>query len=250
MDLKSLIFSFLGLMVVICVILGFVLRWFLFSSTESSVSRLTDEIERKREQEVDLGRRLKEIDAELEQKRTEARELATRMHNEAEQGSKEKREEIILKARTEAEEIIEKAKETTTKLKKELEKEMDIRAVGFSIEVLNKVLSQKCKGEFDQALVDEFIENLRLTDTTHIGPDVVDVDLVTLNPIKDASKNQIQTILNEKLERTITLKPTTDPEIGGGVILKFGSLTLDGSMKNIIRETGLTMQTQMEAQKV
>ena len=48
MDLKSLIFSFLGLMVVICVILGFVLRWFLFSSTESSVSRLNDEIERKR----------------------------------------------------------------------------------------------------------------------------------------------------------------------------------------------------------
>ena len=106
------------------------------------------------------------------------------MHNEAEQGSKEKREEIILKARTEAEEIIEKAKETTTKLRKELEKEMDIRAVGFSMEVLNKVLSQKCKGGFDQALVDEFIENLKLTDTSHIGPDVMEVDLVTLNPIK------------------------------------------------------------------
>ena len=46
------------------------------------------------------------------------------------------------------------------------------------------------------------------------------------------------------------MKPATDPEIGGGVILKFGSLTLDGSIKNIIRETGLTMQAQMEAQKV
>ncbi len=250
MDLKSLIFSFLGLMIVICGILAFVLRWFLFSSTESSVRRLDDEIDRKREQQIELSRKLKQVDEELEQKRAEARELATRMHNEAEQGSKAKKEEMIQNARKESEEILEKAKESTKKLRAQLEKEMDIRAVGFGMDILNKILSQKSRGAFDQVLLEEFVENLKLTDTAHIGPEVSTVEMITVNPASDTIKNQIAAILTGKLGRNIQINASTDAEIGGGVILKFGSLALDGSIKNLIRETGLSMQTHLEAQKV
>ena len=99
MNMTSLIFSFAGLMILICGILAFVLRWFLFSSTESSVRRLDEEVERKQELQIELGKKLKKIDEELEQKRKEARELSQRMHNDAEQSSKEKREEIIAQSR-------------------------------------------------------------------------------------------------------------------------------------------------------
>ncbi|MGE3980116.1 MAG: F0F1 ATP synthase subunit delta [Candidatus Omnitrophota bacterium] len=250
MNMSSLIFSFVGLMIIVCGILAFVLRWVLFSSTESSVRRLDDEIERKREQQVELGRKLKQIDEELEQKRTEARELAQKMHNDAEQGSKEKKEEIIRKAREESEEIIDKAKQSTEKMRKELEKEMDVRAISFGMAIINKILSQKSKGVFDQALTTEFIENLKVTDTSHIGPDVNAVQLITVNPVSETVKSEISKILKEKLGRELTMNAVTSADIGGGVILKFGSLALDGSMKSLIRETGLAMQNQLEEQKV
>lgn len=250
MNMSSLIISFVIVMIIVCGILAFVLRWLLFSSTESSVRRLDDEIEHKREQQIELGRKLKQIDEELEQKRAEARELAQKMHTDAEQGSKEKKEEIIRKAREESEEILHKAKQSTEKLRKEMEKELDVRAISFGMQIVNKILSQKSLGAFDHVLTTEFIENLKVTDTSHIGSDVSTVELITVNPVSDSIKSEISKVLKEKLGRTVSINSTTNPGIGGGVILKFGSLALDGSLKCLIRETGLAMQNQLEAQKV
>ena len=250
MNMTSLIFSFAGLMILICGILAFVLRWFLFSSTESSVRRLDEEVERKQELQIELGKKLKKIDEELEQKRKEARELSQRMHNDAEQSSKEKREEIIAQSRQESEEILNKARESTEKMRRELEKELDIRAVGLSMDILNKVLTDKGKGAFNQVLIEEFIENLKVTDTSHINADVSEVHVVTVSPLPETYKLSIAKILQDKLGREVLLKSVTDAEICGGVILKFGCLALDGSLRNLLRETGVSMQTQMEAQKV
>lgn len=250
MNMTSLIFSFAGLMIIICGILAFALRWFLFSSTESSVRRLDEEVERKQELQIELGKKLKHIDEELEQKRKEARDLAQRMHNDAEQSSKEKREQIIAEARKESEEILNKARESTEKMRKELEKELDIRAVGMGMEILGRVMTDKSRGALDEVLIEEFIENLKLTDTAHIGPDVQQVEVVTVNPIAVSYTTTIGQILADKLGRQVAIVTSTDPEICGGVVLKFGSLALDGSLKNLLRETGLSLQSQMEAQKV
>ncbi|MBP9854357.1 MAG: F0F1 ATP synthase subunit delta [Candidatus Omnitrophica bacterium] len=250
MNLTSLIISFVILMVIICGILAFVLRWVLFSSTESSVRRLDDEVEKKREQQVELGKKMKQMDEELERKRAEMLAISQKMQNELEQVSKEKKEEIVKKARLEGEEIIEKAKQATEKMRKELEKEMQIHAVAFGMQIVNKVLSEKSKGIFDEVLTTEFLENLKVTDTTHIQPDVNTAELVTVNPMSEAMKSEISKVLKEKLNRTITLDAKTDPKIGGGVIIKFGSLALDGSIQSLIREIGVNMQTELEEQKV
>lgn len=250
MNMTSLIFSFAGLMILICGILAFVLRWFLFSSTESSVRRLDEEVERKQELQVELGKKLKRIDEELEQKRKEARELSQRMHNDAEQSSKEKREQIISQARQESEEILNKARESTEKMRQELEKELDLRAVGMGMEILNKVLTDKSKGALNQVLIEDFIENLKVTDTSHINADVSEVGVITVHPLEESYKVTIAKVLRDKLGREVALKPSTDPDICGGVVLKFESLALDGSLKYLLREASVSMQSQMEAQKV
>jgi len=45
-----------------------------------------------------------------------------------------------------------------------------------------------------------------------------------------------QRIVKEKLKRDISVDASTDTNLGGGALLKFGSMTLDGSLKNLIRE--------------
>ena len=57
-------------------------------------------------------------------------------------------------------------------------------------------------------------------------------------------KSKFSVLLKDKLKREVTIKPSVDSNIGGGALLRFGSMALDGSIKNTIREeSGRLLQT-------
>ncbi len=247
MDGLVLILKFLGLMVVVCGTIIFALHRTLITSTEGAVRRLNEEITKATAKQNELTLKLKEADDELTKRQAEAKALAEKMRTDAEEQSKVEREKIIAKARQEGEEIIAKAQGAKDKIRQELEKEIDIKAVEFSMNILNDILTEKTKGFFDQVLVDEFIENLKNTDMSKLSPNVTSVDVVTLNPLQESAKTRLIAIVKEKLNRNISLNATIDPNLGGGVVLKFGSMALDGSIKYLIRESATAQVAKVEA---
>ncbi len=245
MEIK-LVLSFLALMFIVCGIIFFWLKFTLISSTEGAVKRLNDEIATANAKQAELGRKLKEADEDLAKRRKEAKELANKMQNDAEEASKAEREKMINDARKDGEEIIAKAKGATEKLRKELEKEINIKSLNFGMTILNDILSDVAKGTLNSVLVTEFLKRLKDVDMSRISPDVKEVELATLSSLDDSIKSQFSEIIKSKLNRDLAVKVSIDDQLGGGVILKFGTMALDGSVRNLIREAGTVLQAQVE----
>ena len=53
-------------------------------------------------------------------------------------------------------------------------------------------------------------------------------------------------ILKRKLERDISINVTEDKSVLAGIIVKFGTLTLDGSLLNMITEKGVEVKEKIE----
>ncbi len=246
MEFKWLIISFVGLMVVVCGAIIVALRWTLLSSTEGAVNRLNEEIAKAETKQAELSKKLRQADEDLAKRQAEAKELALKMRQDAEEETKAEREKIVKKAREEGEAIIAKAKGAAAKVRQDLEKEFDIKVVHFSMKMLNYLLSQKAKGALDRVLVDEFLQRLKEVDMSRIGPEIKVVELITLTPPDEDLKKAFLTVLKEKLQRDIELKCVVDPNLGGGAILKFGSMALDGSVKNLLKESSTILRQEIE----
>ncbi len=249
MDIK-MIFAFFFMLVVVLVVVILFIRWAAFSNTESAINQLTEQVAKTNARQTELNQKLKEADEELAKRKAEAQDLANKMRQNAEEESKAEREKMILKARGEAEEIIAKAQSTKDKIRKEIEKEMDLRTVQCSMDILNNILNEKVKGQLATQLVDDFIDSLKEIDGSKIGTEVVKADILTLQPLDEQRKSKLGQILKEKLGRNITVNTLSDPHIGGGAILKFGSMAIDGSLKNLIRVKATAINEEVEARAV
>ncbi len=243
----DLILKFLFLTALVSGAIIFFLHRALISSTEGAVKRLNDEIGKATAKQAELTRKLREADEELSRRQAEARQLAEKMKTDAENESREEREKIIKKAREEGEEIIAKAQGAKEKMRLDLEKEMDGKGIDFGMQILNSVLSEKAKGNLDQVLIGEFLENLKTIDMSRISSDVKEVEVISLTQPSEELKKQVVQIVKSKINRDISVAPKVDSNIGGGLILKFGSMALDGSVRNLMRDVVTSMKKEVEA---
>lgn len=246
MEFKGLIFSFIGLMLIVCGAIIFGLHRALVSSTEGAVKRLNDEIANATAKQNELSKKLKQADDDLAKRQAEAKELAQKMRSDAEEESKAEREKIVNKARQEGEDIIAKAQGAKEKIQKDLEKEFDVKVVQYGMKILNFILSHKAKGSLDEALINEFLDGLKDVDMSRISPEIKTVELVSLTELDGNMKDKFAKVIKDKLNRDVTINSVVDKELGGGIILKFGSMALDGSVKNLIKEAGNILKQDIE----
>lgn len=230
MNFVQLIIQFLVLTAVVSGVLIFVLKKVLFDSTQGAVNRLNRETEVVRSKQAELNEKIKQANEELARRRSEADALVVKMTDEAEQKAKEEREKIVNKARQEAEEIINKAQKTKGEIRRVLEQEINIKAIDFSAVVLNEILSKKGGTVLDESMIAEFLADLKQVDMTMIDEKLSSMDIVTAAPLSERYRNLLSEILREKLGRDIQVNVNVDPAILGGMVLKFGTLSLDGSL--------------------
>ncbi len=248
MDFGSSIVKFVILMAVVCVPLILLLRWALLNSTEGAVRRLNTEVEENRSKQAELNQKIKEADEELAKRKAEANELANKMIAEAEEKAGLEREKMITRARAEGEEIITKAQGTKDHIRKDLEKEMHLKAVDYALQILTLILSQDIQKVLSSHLFAEFFEGLKKVDMSRIGPEVGSAEVITAGPLEDRDKEQLTKLLLEKLNRTIKVDFLQDPQIVGGVMLKFGNLALDGSLQKRIKEEAIKCKQKTESE--
>lgn len=243
-----------NLLLIKAIVVGMVVTGFLFfvfwrvmhSTIEKDVGRLNKETEAVRAKQGELNEKIKQANEELNKRKSEADILVAKMSEDATNKAKEEREKIIAKARQEAEELITKAQNTKDDIRKAIAKEMDMKAVDVTAIILNEIFSEKAKGALNECLIGEFIENLTKVDMEMIAEEITTADIVTSAPLSESLRNRLSDILLKKLNRPITVNPNVDEKILSGVILRFGSLCLDGSLANMIKETALVTKEKID----
>ncbi|MFT7538288.1 MAG: F0F1-type ATP synthase membrane subunit b/b' [Lysobacterales bacterium] len=246
MDYTTLIVSFVVLMIIFISFSAFILNRVFVSNTDGAIQRLDQEYASATKKQSDLNKRLRQADEELTKKRAEAKQLSDKMRTDAEEETKIERDKIITKAREESEEIIVKAKKATETLRIEMEKKADTKFIQYSMSILNEILGEHAKDAFNKVLVDEYLEKLKDIDMGNINSSVKELEIVSATAISEDTKKQISSVVDKKIGRSITVKGVVDKGIGGGIILRFGSMALDGSLNGLIREQGTQLQQQVD----
>lgn len=244
----NLIVQFLIMTAVISGAIIFALYLVLIKTVDGAKQRLDRDAEAARERERELNQKIKEADAELQRRQKELDIMERKMRQELEEKAAKQKDEIIQKARTEAEEIITKAQNAKEGIRRDIEKNMEIKIVDYSVRVINDVFSITVKDAIDRQLFTEFIDQLKKVDMSRLGPDVKTADVITANPLDQSSLNEIVKVFKERASRELKLNPKIDKTIVGGVILQFESLLLDGSLQNAFKTSANAIKAQVEKQ--
>ncbi len=227
-------------------VLGFFFIRYMSKHTETAVSRLNRETEDVRHKQVELNAKIKEANEELVTRRKEADALVTKMKEEAEEKAAQEREKIIQKARQDAEEIINKAHHTKDQVRKELEKEMKLQAIDYCILLMEQFFTSRSFEALDASLISGFLTDMESVDMDMIGPEVQSIDIVTARPLSESFEQQLNELLYKKLERKFQVNKSVQQEMIGGILLKFGTLSLDGSLKSLLKNTAEDVKEKLE----
>jgi F0F1-type ATP synthase membrane subunit b/b' len=227
-------------------VLTFFLKKALIDTTQGAVNRLNRETEDVRAKQAELNEKIKQASEELAKRRAEADALVSKMKEEAEQKAKEERDKILKKAREDGEEVIARAQKSKEDMRKAVEKDVELKMVDYTALVLKEILSEKTLPALNEALIAEFLDGVKGVDMSMLNPAIDTADVVTGLPVNEKWKNLVSEIINQKLNRPIKLNFSQDNKIISGMIVRFGSLTLNGSFVHILREKGAEIKQKVE----
>lgn len=246
MDLPMLLVKALVLGIVFAFLVAFFIKKIVFDTTQGAVNRLNRETEQVRAKQSELNVKIKEASEELNKRRAEADALVAKMREDAEAEARKQRDAIVEKARKEGEEIIAKAQKTKEDMRKALERDLELKAVDFSVIVLREIFSEKTAAAINDTLILDFFKNLDQVDMSMIDEKITSAEVVSALPLEAKYKDVLSSLIKRKLGRDIQFTYVQDKELVCGLVLKFGSLALNGSFTHILKEKGMEIKEKVE----
>lgn len=214
----------------------FVIKKMLLSDTMKAVGTIKQveaEVRKKEEtirmeidvHEKDFAKKKREAEIELEAKRkTSEKEL------------NEMKESIVTNAKKEGEKIMAQAKKNEEKFRQQLAQDMEGKAVDYAGRIFQMVVSEQVTPEVNKKLIGELLDALSEVDAGTITIDGGASEFKSSHPMDEEQKRRLEGLLKEKFDADIKVEETVDPTILGGLILKLGSLEIDGSLRNRYQE--------------
>ncbi|MEI8011025.1 MAG: F0F1 ATP synthase subunit delta [Candidatus Omnitrophota bacterium] len=246
MNVQLMVGFVMSQVVVFGAILG-LLYYFYVSQTDGAKKRLERDAEAARVREVELNRKISAADDELVSRRKELDKIELKMKTELEAEATKHKEELVQKARAEAEEIITRAQNSAAGIRRDIEKQMELKIIDHSVNILNGVLARGARVSLEKDLVEEFIEQLKAVDMSKISLDIKEADVITSADLGPSELKRITDIIKNKSGRDIILHAKIDgSQVVAGMVIHFGSLQLDGSFKAAVRDAAVALKAEVE----
>ncbi len=224
----------------------FALKKILSQDTESSINRLDKVYQDLLNKQKDLTQKIEAAEKDYNAKKEEGNLVVGKMKTEAMDEVRVKQDEVIKKAKTEAEEILKKAHESEEKFKKGLEKEFQRKVIEQAATILKVAFSTKIAETLHQALIVEFLERAQKMDLSQISANVDALILKSAFPLDKTQLEQFQKLIASKISRPVKLEAQEDKALIAGVLIQFGTLLLDGSLNNYVKEASEATKKNLE----
>lgn len=245
-----IIFVVIVMMTIVFGIVLFFLKRIVWGDTQSAVHRLEESYEEIKKKKDEVAQRLSEIEEEYRKKKEEADHIVQELKEKALKEYDEIRQDAFKKAKIESEDIISKAQRTVEKIKENIQNDLESKFTDYCAELLRHVFSNMAQESLDQILAREFIEELKNMEVSHMNVGSESVDILSARPLDAVVSREIKEALMNKFKKEISLSEKLDEKLIGGVLLKFGSLVLDGSLAARLREAVLYKKQKIEERAV
>lgn len=227
-------FIFLGMILL--------LRHFMKGHVTGAVGHLQKLNEELLKQQAELRQKNAEADKEYQAKMNKVQQEVSALHTQAKQEVTKTLEEARTRAQTEREKLINDAVETKEKIRQEIMADMDEKAIQHARHVIAEFFSGDIKKLVHQALVEELIGGLEEMDFSSFQIQTDTAELRSAEGVPEALKEKMRKVLEKKIGKKVQFKEENDPTLVGGLILKFGTFVIDGSLTNRLVEAAANLK--------
>ena len=221
---------------VVLVAILLVIKRLLLNDTMRAVKRIQDVEAEVRKKEEAIRREIEEHERDFLRKRTEAEQELERHREESEREVSRMRDQVMEEARREGDRIIDQAKKNEAKHRQQIAQEMEEKAVDYGGEVFKLVFSEKMNTELNKQFIEELLDALDEVDAASITVDAREAEFVTSHPLVQEHKDRLKQLISEKFGADIEINETVKEDLLGGLVMKLGSLEIDGSLLSRYKE--------------
>ncbi len=221
--------------VVLAVLVGF-LRMIIVGHAKRATLRVKQVEEEVRKKEEDIKREIEDHEKDFSERKTEAERQLQAHSEEAKREAARLKEQSVAEAKKESTKIIEQAHKNEKKIRDQIARQMEEKTVEYGGRVFKLVFSDLMTADLNKQFINELIDALDEIEKGSITVDVPDAEIITSHPLDADQKTRLEEILKNKFNEAATITETVDEELLGGLVLKMGSLEIDGSLRNRYKE--------------
>jgi len=222
--------------VFVLAILIIVIKRLLMNDTMQAVKRIQAVEAEVRKKEESIRQEIKEHEKAFAKQKIEAEEILQKHKTQTEKELTRTREQMLTEAKQEADRVMEQARKGEQKLRQKIENEMEQKAVGYGGEIFKLVFGNRVDAELNKQFIEELLDALGDIDGGSITIDSSEGEVMTSQAMDADQKRRLEELLGSTFGTTIKLSERIDPGLLSGLILKLGSLEIDGSLRNRFQE--------------
>ena len=218
------------------IIIVIVLRKLLYSETAKEAKRLKvlkDEFSKK---EKELLLKIEAAQKDAQNKIAKTEEDARRYREVKEKEARDLKDKIVTKARDLAEEMKKAAINSKEKIREEIELEMKERVPAAAVKIFKETLPPQARELMHDELIEEVIARVNKLEKSILKITPGRGEILSSYPMKKHDKEKIILAISERAGHDISLVETEEKGLVAGVIVKLGSLVIDGSLENKLRQ--------------
>jgi len=193
---------------------------------------------------VDYDQKEKKITHQMDEAKLKCKELLENAQEEAEKvkfdilkSAQEENDKIVAAARQQADEIIQQAEKSRHQLLQEVDDRIAKGSIAKACELLQEALPDELKriahDQWAKELIDDGFSQL---DGVRVPENLQEAIVTTAFSLSDSQKENLEKKLSASLGRKVNLKEEVDPKVVAGLSIMIGSLVLDGTLRNKIKE--------------
>ena len=187
--------------------------------------------------EEDLNKQLQEAQKKSQEIITQAQEEASNLRAKIMQEVEKEREKIISDSRNQSSAIIEQAEKSRQSLIGEMEDRINKDAVNKACELIQNALPAEFRQDVHRRWVDELIEDgFTQLERLKLPADTKEAKVSSAFSLNELQQKALAKKLKDLAGRDVLVKEEVDPKVVAGIIISIGSLVLDGSLKNKIKQ--------------
>jgi F-type H+-transporting ATPase subunit delta len=224
------------LQVVIFGVMVFFLKKILLRDTLTAVDKIRQVESDVARKEEGMRKQIEDHEKEFSRQKAELKDELEKERAVSEAGLGQLKDTITAEAQKEAARILTDAKRKEEKMREEIERQMEAKAIDRAGEVFRLTFSEAVTESVNREFVGELISALREVDAESIHIEGDEAHFVSSHAIDSAQREELKQVVSEKFNINVEINEDVDTSLLGGLMMKIGTLEIDGSLRNRFTE--------------